>query len=136
MLPLLARFVPSLRDSNAVLAWIRKGGYVSRDTQKQKDLFGEPPTMEDAVALTVAFEGAAGAFILPPPEFDPAPGFPEARAINEAVRAALNAARPAKVVCLSTIGAQASDEGWPILTRDAKRYRTYFPDVALFGAQS
>jgi predicted nucleic acid-binding protein len=27
------------------------------------------------------------------------------------------------------IGAQASDESWPILTRDAKRYRTYFPDV-------
>jgi uncharacterized protein YbjT (DUF2867 family) len=50
VLPLLARFVPSLRDSHAVLAWIRKGGYVSRDTQKQKDLFGEAPTMEDAVA--------------------------------------------------------------------------------------
>jgi uncharacterized protein YbjT (DUF2867 family) len=50
LLPLLARFVPSLRDSNAVLAWIRKGGYVSRDTQKQKELFGEPPTLEDAVA--------------------------------------------------------------------------------------
>jgi uncharacterized protein YbjT (DUF2867 family) len=50
VLPLLARFVPSLRDSNAVLAWIRKGGYVSRDTQKQKDLFGEPPTIDDAVA--------------------------------------------------------------------------------------
>jgi hypothetical protein len=39
-----------LRDSSAVLAWIRKGGYVSRDTQKQKELFGEPPTLEDAVA--------------------------------------------------------------------------------------
>jgi uncharacterized protein YbjT (DUF2867 family) len=50
VLPLLARLVPSLRDSNAVLAWIRKGGYVSRDTQKQKDLFGELPTIEDAVA--------------------------------------------------------------------------------------
>lgn len=31
------------------------------------------------------------------------------------------------------IGAQASAEGWPILTRDARRYRTYFPDVALVG---
>jgi uncharacterized protein YbjT (DUF2867 family) len=50
VLPLLARFVPSLRDSIAVLAWIRKGGYVSRDTQKQKDLFGDSPTIEDAVA--------------------------------------------------------------------------------------
>ena len=50
VLPLLARFVPSLRDSYAVLTWIRKGGYVSRDAQKQKDLFGDPPTIEDAVA--------------------------------------------------------------------------------------
>lgn len=48
--PLLALFVPSLRDGIAVLGWIRKGGYVSRDTQKQKTLFGEPPTNEDVVA--------------------------------------------------------------------------------------
>ena len=48
--PLLARFVPSLRDGIAVLTWIRKGGYVSRDTQKQKALFGEPPTIDDVVA--------------------------------------------------------------------------------------
>ena len=33
------------------------------------------------------------------------------------------------------IGAQASAEGWPILTRDARRYRTYFPDVALVGVE-
>jgi predicted nucleic acid-binding protein len=32
------------------------------------------------------------------------------------------------------IGAQASVEGWPILTRDDRRYRAYFPDVALLGA--
>ena len=31
------------------------------------------------------------------------------------------------------IGAQASAEGWPILTRDERRYRAYFPDVALVG---
>jgi hypothetical protein len=28
----------------------RKGGYISRDTQKQKDLFGQTPTIDDAVA--------------------------------------------------------------------------------------
>ena len=50
VMPLLARFVPPLRDMIAVLAWIRKGGYVSRETQKQKDLFGELPTIEEAVA--------------------------------------------------------------------------------------
>ena len=47
--PLLALVAPSLRDGIAVLAWIRKGGYVSRDTQKQKVLFGEPPTIDDVV---------------------------------------------------------------------------------------
>jgi uncharacterized protein YbjT (DUF2867 family) len=50
MLPLVAWFVPSLRDQIAVLAWIRKGGYVSHESQKQKDLFGEMPTIEDSVA--------------------------------------------------------------------------------------
>ena len=50
VLPLLARFVPSLRDSYAVLRWIGKGGYVSRNTQKQRELFGELATMDDAVA--------------------------------------------------------------------------------------
>jgi uncharacterized protein YbjT (DUF2867 family) len=50
MLPLVAWFVPTLRDQIAVLAWIRKGGYVSHESQKQKDLFGELPTIEDSVA--------------------------------------------------------------------------------------
>lgn len=63
--------------------------------------------MEDAGALAEAFHGAEGVFILPPSEFDPAPGFPEARAVIAAVKAALEAARPGRVVCLSTIGAQA-----------------------------
>jgi uncharacterized protein YbjT (DUF2867 family) len=63
--------------------------------------------MADGTALAAAFQGAAGVFILPPPVFDPAPGFPEARAVIEAVKSALEATRPRKVVCLSTIGAQA-----------------------------
>jgi NAD(P)H dehydrogenase (quinone) len=64
--------------------------------------------MEDAAALTAAFQEADGVFILPPSEFDPAPGFPEARAVITAVKTALEAARPRKVVCLSTVGAQAT----------------------------
>lgn len=63
--------------------------------------------MDDAHALTEAFKGATGVFILPPSEFDPAPGFPEARSVISAVSQALQAAAPPKVVCLSTIGAQA-----------------------------
>jgi NAD(P)H dehydrogenase (quinone) len=64
--------------------------------------------MQDAAALTAAFRETSGVFILPPSEFDPAPGFPEARAVITAVTSALDAARPLKVVCLSTIGAQAT----------------------------
>jgi NAD(P)H dehydrogenase (quinone) len=64
--------------------------------------------MTDAKALTDAFRGAEAVFILPPPIFDPAPGFPEIRAVIAAVTEALAAARPARVVHLSTIGAQAS----------------------------
>ena len=66
-------------------------------------------SMNDASALAGAFEGAEGVFVLPPSEFDPAPGFPEARAVIEAVVTALEWARPGKVVCLSTIGAQAAE---------------------------
>jgi NAD(P)H dehydrogenase (quinone) len=64
--------------------------------------------IEDTASLTNAFRGTEGVFVLVPPNFDPAPGFPEARAIAQALRTALEAARPARVVYLSTIGAQAS----------------------------
>jgi uncharacterized protein YbjT (DUF2867 family) len=64
--------------------------------------------MDDAASLAAAFAGATGVFILPPSEFDPSPGFSEARTVIDAVKTALEAARPGKVVCLSTIGAQAT----------------------------
>jgi NAD(P)H dehydrogenase (quinone) len=66
--------------------------------------------MGDAAALTAAFSGAEAVFILPPSEFDPEPGFPEAKRVIAAVTAALAEARPGKVVCLSTIGADAPHE--------------------------
>ena len=37
--------------------------------------------IEDTEFLTTAFRGAKGVFVLVPPNFDPAPEFPEARAI-------------------------------------------------------
>jgi uncharacterized protein YbjT (DUF2867 family) len=64
--------------------------------------------MEDAAALAAAFQGTDGVFILPPSEFDPSPGFPEALRVIAAVKKAIETARPKKVVCLSTIGAQAT----------------------------
>lgn len=66
-------------------------------------------SMEDTAALTAAFSGAQGVFILLPPQFDPAPGFPESREVIDAVCAAIRNAQPGKVVCLSTIGAQAQE---------------------------
>jgi uncharacterized protein YbjT (DUF2867 family) len=66
--------------------------------------------MSDAEALTTAFEGAAGVFVLLPPVFDPAPGFAEATGFIDSLRTALARAKPAKVVALSTIGADAPQE--------------------------
>jgi len=66
--------------------------------------------MDDAASLAAAFTDAEGVFVLPPSEFDPEPGFPEARRVIDAVTEALILARPAKVVCLSTIGADAPHE--------------------------
>ena len=64
--------------------------------------------MTDSTALTKAFEGTDGVFVLLPPLFDPSPGFTEIRTCIGALKAALVAASPARVVCLSTIGAQAT----------------------------
>jgi uncharacterized protein YbjT (DUF2867 family) len=65
--------------------------------------------MNDAGALASAFEGLQAVFVLVPPNFDPAPGFPEARTTAVALKAALERARPDRVVYLSTIGADATE---------------------------
>lgn len=62
----------------------------------------------DNAALVRAFTGVDSVFILIPPMFDPSPGFSEVRAVIGTLQAALEAARPPKIVCLSTIGAQAT----------------------------
>jgi uncharacterized protein YbjT (DUF2867 family) len=67
-----------------------------------------PADINDAAALTTAFRGTEGVFVLVPPNFDPSPDFREARAIADTLREAIDAARPSGVVYLSTIGAQAS----------------------------
>ncbi|NYH14437.1 NmrA family NAD(P)-binding protein [Paraburkholderia bryophila] len=84
-----------VRDTARAQAWAERGCELAA------------ANMDDAKSLAAAFEGATGVFILPPSEFDPSPGFPEARVFIDAVKTALAAARPGKVVCLSTIGAQA-----------------------------
>jgi NAD(P)H dehydrogenase (quinone) len=66
--------------------------------------------MEDAEALATAFADAEAVFILPPSDFDPELGYPGARRVIEAVFKALEMARPSRVVCLSSIGADAEED--------------------------
>ena len=72
------------------------------------DQGGELVTAEatDAAGLAAAFRGAEAIFAMLPPAFAPAPGFPDARAQIAALRQALDAVRPNRVVTLSSIGAQ------------------------------
>jgi NAD(P)H dehydrogenase (quinone) len=86
-----------VRDGTKGLVWANKGCEVAI------------AEMEDAKALAKAFAGSEAVFILPPPEFDPEPGYPEAQKVINSVATALKAARPDRVLCLSTIGADASE---------------------------
>jgi NAD(P)H dehydrogenase (quinone) len=66
-------------------------------------------SISDADALTRAFAGTAGVFLMTPPNYDPDPGFPETVTNAAAVKAAIDAARPGKVVFLSTVGAHVPE---------------------------
>ena len=63
--------------------------------------------MNDVPALTAAFTDTSGVFVMIPANYDPEPGFPEVRAIATTLASAVRAAKPPKVVLLSTIGAVA-----------------------------
>ncbi len=64
--------------------------------------------LSDVAATTNALRDVEAAFLLIPPLFDPAPGFPEVRSLVAGLRTAILEARPGRLVCLSTIGAQAT----------------------------
>lgn len=85
-----------LRDAAKARAWSDRGCEIVQ------------ARTEDATALAPAFQGVEGAFVSLPGIFDPQSGFPEARAAIESSRASLQRARPPKVICLSTIGADAT----------------------------
>jgi len=84
-----------MRDMRKGAAWAERGCEVAL------------ADIDDTAALAAAFKGAQGVFVLVPPVFDPAPGFPEAQARAATLRSALESAHPERVVYLSTIGAQA-----------------------------
>jgi NAD(P)H dehydrogenase (quinone) len=65
--------------------------------------------IKDAEALTKAFQGAEGVFLMTPPNYDPEPGFPETQVAATATKTAIESAKPGKVVFLSTVGAQIAE---------------------------
>src|SRR3984957_18105018 len=85
-----------VRDVSKAKPWAERGCHLVK------------ADVSDTAALTDAFKGVDGVFVLVPPNFDPSPDFREAHAVAATLTAALNAARPDKVVYLSTIGAQAT----------------------------
>jgi NAD(P)H dehydrogenase (quinone) len=62
--------------------------------------------VDNADALASAFEDVDGVFLMVPPNFAPAPGFPEVRKTLGSYHAALAKALPKKAVYLSSIGAE------------------------------
>jgi uncharacterized protein YbjT (DUF2867 family) len=85
-----------LRDRRKGEAWAQLGCDLA-----QADI-------NDVGALTSAFKGTEGVFVLVPPNFDPSPDFHEARATAATLKSTIEATRPGRVVYLSTIGAQAT----------------------------
>jgi len=86
------------RDARKVSAWAKRGCEVAI------------ADIGDVSAMAAAFGGVEAVFVMVPPLFDPTPGFPEAKTIAATLKSALEAARPGRVVYLSTIGAQAKQE--------------------------
>ncbi|MCA9679612.1 MAG: NAD(P)H-binding protein, partial [Myxococcales bacterium] len=70
--------------------------------------------LADADALTRAFTGVAGAYVLVPPRPTSADPLADNRAVVDAVAAAVRAAKVDHVVLLSSIGAQHADGTGPI----------------------
>jgi uncharacterized protein YbjT (DUF2867 family) len=96
---LLAQHQPTrviIRDAAKAAAWEARGATIALADNSA------------IVPLAEALAGADGAFIMLPSNFDPSPGFPEAREVIATLRDAVARAQPAKVVALSTIGANAT----------------------------
>ncbi len=91
------------RDPAKAGTWLERGVEV-----RQGDF-------NDAGAMAAALDGVKGAFLMLPPFFAPAPGFPEAKAIVDSFREALRRAPPPRVVALSSIGSQ-QDRGLGMIT--------------------
>ncbi len=83
-----------VRDTEKAKAWAERGVELVQSTY------------DDATGLAKAFAGAEGVFAMIPPDFAPAPGFPNQKRTIAAIREALEQARPGKAVFLSSIGSE------------------------------
>lgn len=89
----------------------------------------------DVQALTKAFAGTAGVFLMTPPNFDPETGFPETAANSIAIKTAIESGHPGRVVFLSTVGAHVAEPNLLNNTRMTEEMlRTVSVPVALLRA--
>jgi NAD(P)H dehydrogenase (quinone) len=86
-----------VRDAEKGRAWADRGCEVTI------------ASITDADGLTKAFSGVEGVFLMTPPDYDPEPGFPRTHEAIAAVQEAVSAARPGKLVFLSTVGAHVEE---------------------------
>jgi NAD(P)H dehydrogenase (quinone) len=93
-----------VRDASKAAAWIARGAELA------------VADYDDAAALSVAFSGADGVFAMIPPNFAPAPGFPETKRTLTALYEALAKARAKKGVYLSSIGSE-QESGTGLITQ-------------------
>jgi NAD(P)H dehydrogenase (quinone) len=86
-----------VRDTDKGAAWKARGCEVAI------------ADIDDETAMTKALSGTDGVFLMNPPDYDPAPGFPLITARLQALVPAIAAAKPGKLVFLSTVGAQVTE---------------------------
>jgi len=93
-----------VRDKAKAAHWAKQGAELM-----QGDL-------NDIGLLTEAFRGCDGVFVMMPPYFAPAPGFPETKGIVANIKTAMAAAKPKKAVYLSSVGAHR-ERGLGLITQ-------------------
>jgi len=126
--------------ARSLLAQGKKVRAVVRDAEKGRSWSAQGcdiaiASVEDATSLTKAFQGVEGVFLMTPPDYDPEPGFPQTHKAAAAIRYAIEATQPGKVVFLSTVGAQVAE---PNLLNNSKiteeMLRTTSVPIALLRA--
>lgn len=73
-------------------------------------------SFEDTTALTAAFSGMTGVFVMMAPNFAPQPGYPNAHAAAQVLKKALSDARPQRVAVLSSVGGER-ESGLGLITQ-------------------